>query len=169
MTPCPISRPKKWRIVLDIPQDSRRDMYTRGDGCRMSKLQAFTFLKKLHLYWDDRTEQILENTNYPNITLTENAYYNFYMQGIDVTGSPGTEEQLVINMLMVSWPWIPKTLFNQLTELDKMGHRLIGWSFDRKIGFSIMSDGKAACTKGFKKYVNRKRSTCLEDGTIISY
>ena len=157
---------KKAKIVELMPSNERRKKVRANCTCEyMTKGEAFDFLKIVVLVWNNEDEEFLfpENLTFPNVS--DSAYEYFLMQNMDMSGSPGHEEQEVLNMIDVSWPYIPVTLADQFKKFIKQGYDIRGFSPERKIGI-VIKNGKARLTAGGKMYINKKDSIAIDDITI---
>jgi len=158
-----------WIVIDGLPKEERKTMFHMpGDEqTKMKKLEAFEFLKSARLYWDNKTEELMLSEGVELAPLSENAYYDFLFQGMDMAGSPGHDEQQVINMMKVSYPWLPRVLFRQLEKFRLIGRELKGWSEERKIGIRISKDGEAEMSEGMKKELNRKKYHKSDDNVLV--
>ena len=123
-------------------------MYVQiGDEC-MIKGEAFDWLDSLTLAWDDDANEIIITKDTVFAPLSDSAHEHFRLQGVDMSGSPGTEEQFIVNMLGVTYPFMPITLASQLLDLMAKGHNLRGFFIERKIGAVFQPDGTGRFTEG---------------------
>jgi len=123
-------------------------MYEAHGEERMLKGDAFDWLSAVVLEWEGDHREILIAKESKLPKLSDVAYEHFMDNGVDMSGSPGTEEQHIINMLAVTYPYIPTGLATQLIDFMSNGHELIGFDVERKIGAVFSADGTSRFTEG---------------------
>jgi len=95
----------------------------------MRQKRAISILNRLKLTWDEKEQEMLIDDPFPKISADE---YEDLIQGCDMSGSPGHDEQQILNLLKAAYPVIP---FNIIKQLE--GRKLQGFSYDRKKGVLI--------------------------------
>jgi hypothetical protein len=91
------------------------------------------YLDTVVIKWNPKTDEFREDLAHPcKIKFNDDEYDAIFIQGHPCTGSPGTEEQCLLNASELLDDYWPENITKQTG-----GKTMRGWTEDRRIGISI--------------------------------
>lgn len=104
---------------------------------RISKIKIRKLLKKVKLKWDEDSEQYLIDYWPDKPELNDAEYDTVCVQGHDSSGSSGTEEQSILNMIRILDGEVPDNIKEQITTMPILGWRdgdYFNWPTEESVG-----------------------------------
>lgn len=123
-----------------IPSKSQRREIITVAGDRMSVGTAYDLLKEVELEYYPEGDEIIFNREFSFKRAIRDGAYSIMINGLDMTGSPGHEEHMLLNLMKVAEPYLPKEFVDKMVAFAENGHYLRYATPDRKIGIGIFID-----------------------------
>lgn len=99
-----------------IPKYWIRDMKENAKDYGITQQIAIESLEKAVFKWSEETKEYL--INHENFPLPGDwfTYTDLFACGCDMTGSPGHDEMVILNLLSIAYPVVPLNIIRQVTH-----------------------------------------------------